>query len=43
VTMAGPIWLTGGVTGPEASWMIVPALAAIALVARFALPQRTAS
>jgi hypothetical protein len=39
VALSGPAWLTGGVTGPEASWLIFPVFAGIALVVRFALPR----
>ena len=39
VTLNGPAWLTGGVTGPEASWLVFVALAAMAIVVRFALPR----
>jgi hypothetical protein len=31
--------LTGGVTGPEASWLIFPVFAGITLVVRFVLPR----
>lgn len=43
VALSGPAWLTGGVTGPEASWLIIPAFVGIALVVRFVLPQQQAS
>jgi membrane protease YdiL (CAAX protease family) len=33
----GPAWLTGGVTGPEASWLVFPVLAGIAAVVHFGL------
>jgi len=39
VALSGPAWLTGGVTGPEASWLIFPVFAGMALVVRFALPR----
>jgi uncharacterized protein len=39
VELSGPAWLTGGVTGPEASWLVFLALAGIALAVRFALPR----
>lgn len=39
LTLFGPAWLTGGVTGPEASWLIFPVVAGMALVVRFALPR----
>ncbi len=41
--LSGPAWLTGGVTGPEASWLIFPVLCGIALVVRFALPRAGSS
>lgn len=37
--LQGPVWLTGGAAGPEASWLSFPVLAGIALVVRFALPR----
>jgi uncharacterized protein len=39
VVLSGPAWLTGSVTGPEASWLIFPVFAGMALVVRFALPR----
>ncbi|MGA9795828.1 MAG: CPBP family intramembrane glutamic endopeptidase [Rhizomicrobium sp.] len=39
VVLRGPAWLTGGVTGPEASWLAFVALAAMAAVVCFALPR----
>ena len=41
VDLDGPAWLTGGVTGPEASWLGLPVLAGMALVTRFVLPRCT--
>jgi hypothetical protein len=38
VALHGPAWLTGGVTGPEASWLMFPALAGMAAVVYFFLP-----
>lgn len=39
VDLAGPVWLTGGVTGPEASWLVFPVLAGMAVVTWRALPR----
>ena len=40
VALHGPAWLTGGVTGPEASWLMFPALAGMAAVVYFFLPAK---
>lgn len=39
IVLHGPAWLTGGVTGPEASWLVFPVLAGIAAVVYFLLPR----
>jgi membrane protease YdiL (CAAX protease family) len=39
VVLQGPTWVTGGVTGPEASWLVFPVLAGVAMVVRFLLPR----
>jgi len=39
-TLHGPVWLTGGDAGPEASVLALAAFLVLALIARFALPRR---
>jgi len=39
IALQGPSWLTGGATGPEASWLVFPALAGMAAVVYFGLPR----
>jgi hypothetical protein len=42
IALHGPTWLTGGITGPEASWLVFPVFAGLAAVVYFALPRSTA-
>ena len=38
-SMSGPVWLTGGSVGPEASWLCILLVAIIALITHMALPE----
>jgi uncharacterized protein len=39
-TLHGPVWLTGGQVGPEASVLVLPAILVVAVIVRLILPRR---